>query len=100
MTKNELATEIETQRMIIGGNSLFTKGLPRGTDPKADASIAAARARLAELRQIEADMVQAEKDRGTLALIIEAGKFGSAQVLLASEIEALGRICARLEAAK
>lgn len=97
MTKQELIVEIETLRMAIGCNTAFLKGMRPGSDPKTEASIAADRARLVELRAMEADMLRAEQDRQTLALIIEAGKLGSAQVLLASEIEALERIHARIE---
>lgn len=90
MTKQELAIEIETLRTAIGVNSSFLIGRPVGTDRKTEASITADKARLAELRKIEAAM--AEQD--VLAKAIELAKMSGA--MMPSELEVLERIMTRL----
>ena len=90
MTKQELAIEIETLKLAIGANSAFLIGRPVGTDRKTEASITTDKARLAELRKIEAAMVEQD----VLAKAIELAKMSSA--MMPSEIATLERIMARL----
>jgi hypothetical protein len=101
MTKSELATQIETLRTAIGVNRGFLKLVPPGADKATERQVERDRLELerlqVELAKAEASEKQAEQDRHTLDLILDAARSGHAQTLYASEIEALERIHARLE---
>jgi hypothetical protein len=90
MTLHEITVEIETLKTAIGVNRSFLVGRPAGTDKKTEASIASDLVRLAELRKIEATMIEQD----ALAKAIELAK--SSGLMMPSEIETLVRIHARL----